>query len=474
MRLPHLEALRDLTRAAMAVIALGGSTALFPESPSPSAEAKYAMPGPSFEASVRSTGKVLDGPDTARVVANTLKTHRIIGLGEATHGTSEIFRMKADLVKELVRDGVRTLLFELPVSGAFRLDDYLQGGAGEPIASVLSRCSVYFSWRVEEVGDLFGWIREWNQTHPDDRVHVYGCDPQSPDLDQVFSFLSKEIPGFKAEPYRDRLAAARKVIEAEGERFSKTAKGMTFKTDTAPVKREIYAETRDVMELLTLLQTVPQDRPGWVRSQLSLQAYEQQCQGDLEHARAWDYPENNSDEVRFAAPYAVRDIAMAENAAYVQNHLAGKDGRVILWAHSYHVARQPLKLDDGIPLGTYLAEWYADAYAVLNVTVGDGVVRAVVFDKDGMVGNGGSRTDITINPTDPASLEGIVGSAFPGHTVLLDVHRLSDVQRARRMRAIGWDYHPSDEILNYFDGPVTAFDQVLYLPKGSAAKGLRP
>jgi hypothetical protein len=58
---------------------------------------------------------------------------RVVGLGEATHGTHEIFALKHRLVEWLVSDlGFTVFAIELGLAESFAIDDYVLGGPGDP------------------------------------------------------------------------------------------------------------------------------------------------------------------------------------------------------------------------------------------------------------------------------------------------------------------------------------------------------
>ena len=64
---------------------------------------------------------------------------RIVGMGEATHGTSEFTQVRARMLEYLVRErGFTVFALETSWAGARDLNAYVQGGAGDARA-LLSR-----------------------------------------------------------------------------------------------------------------------------------------------------------------------------------------------------------------------------------------------------------------------------------------------------------------------------------------------
>jgi erythromycin esterase-like protein len=67
--------------------------------------------------------------DDLAPLANTLRDARVVGLGEATHGSHEIFTVKQRLIEHLVTKlGFRMIAFEGTASGAAAINAYIQGG----------------------------------------------------------------------------------------------------------------------------------------------------------------------------------------------------------------------------------------------------------------------------------------------------------------------------------------------------------
>jgi erythromycin esterase len=99
----------------------------------------------------------------------------VVGLGEATHGSHEQFRLKHRMVRYLVEEmGFRTLAFEEDFAGGVELDRYVTTGEGDPRALVTQMSSPF--WSAEEIVDLLEWVRAYNVEHPGDLVRFLGTD----------------------------------------------------------------------------------------------------------------------------------------------------------------------------------------------------------------------------------------------------------------------------------------------------------
>jgi protein-L-isoaspartate(D-aspartate) O-methyltransferase len=105
---------------------------------------------------------------------------RVVLLGEATHGTSEFYRMRARITQELIaRRGFQFVAVEADWPDAARIDDYVLGGP--------RRSSLEFTpferfptwmWRNEEVLSFVEWLRACNADRRDPalRAGFHGLD----------------------------------------------------------------------------------------------------------------------------------------------------------------------------------------------------------------------------------------------------------------------------------------------------------
>jgi erythromycin esterase-like protein len=78
---------------------------------------------------IRSEAMVLPASNTGTMDRSGFwATHRIIGLGEATHGHHEAFDLKRRIIMQLIRDhGFRTVAYEASASKARVCNDHIEG-----------------------------------------------------------------------------------------------------------------------------------------------------------------------------------------------------------------------------------------------------------------------------------------------------------------------------------------------------------
>lgn len=156
-------------------------------------------------------------------LAETLEDATVIGLGEATHGTREFFRMKDRIIRYLVTEaGLRLFALEANFSETLAINNYVTTGAGDPLDAL---AGIYFwTWDTEEVLALIEWLRGFNEDRPSgDQVRFYGIDMQytAGPARAIRDYLADEDPELRARYVEtlDRLAdmgpAADADLEAE-------------------------------------------------------------------------------------------------------------------------------------------------------------------------------------------------------------------------------------------------------------------
>ena len=121
----------------------------------------------------------LDLTDEDLVSLSYLSGCKIVGLGEATHGTKEFFQLKHRIFKYLVEHhGFRIFAFECDMGESYYIDRYITAGEGD-IDDIMINKMHFWTWRTEEVKSLLLWMKEYNKDKSDeDEIHLIGVDCQ--------------------------------------------------------------------------------------------------------------------------------------------------------------------------------------------------------------------------------------------------------------------------------------------------------
>lgn len=118
------------------------------------------------------------GPGSLDALLERIGSARLVLLGECTHGTSEFYRLRAQLTRELIeREGFDFVAVEADWPDAARVDDYV---LGEPPRS--SAPFVPFArfpswmWRNRETLRFIDWLCKHNARQEERRAGFHGLD----------------------------------------------------------------------------------------------------------------------------------------------------------------------------------------------------------------------------------------------------------------------------------------------------------
>ena len=118
---------------------------------------------------------------------------KIVGLGEATHGNSELQTLKLDVFKALIENNnCRIFAIEGDFGGSAKVNEYIAGGTGT--AKEATAAIGFAIYNTQEMADLIEWMRNYNQTASENKkLKFYGFDMQRYDNNKelLFNYLSQ-------------------------------------------------------------------------------------------------------------------------------------------------------------------------------------------------------------------------------------------------------------------------------------------
>ncbi len=121
---------------------------------------------------------------------------RFVLIGEASHGTHDFYRIRAEITKRLIREkGFSGIAVEADWPDAYRVNRYVQGrGADSDATQALGGFKRFpqWMWRNADVLEFTGWLRDYNDaTRPERKVGFYGLDLYSmhASMEAVLSYL---------------------------------------------------------------------------------------------------------------------------------------------------------------------------------------------------------------------------------------------------------------------------------------------
>lgn len=126
----------------------------------------------------------------------------VVLLGEASHGTHEFYRERAEITKRLiVEKGFNAVAVEADWPDAYRVNRFVRGETGD-LDSVDSLGGFErfpaWMWRNADVLDFIGWLRDHNEHvySLDHQVGFYGLDLYSlhKSMNEVITYLERKDP----------------------------------------------------------------------------------------------------------------------------------------------------------------------------------------------------------------------------------------------------------------------------------------
>jgi erythromycin esterase-like protein len=123
-------------------------------------------------------GGPADFADLLELIGNA----QYVLIGEATHGTHEFYRIRAEITKRLIGEwGFVGVAVEADWPDAYRVNRFVRGESDDQdAADALGGFTRFpqWMWRNADVLDFVGWLRAHNeaQARPTERVGFYGLD----------------------------------------------------------------------------------------------------------------------------------------------------------------------------------------------------------------------------------------------------------------------------------------------------------
>ncbi len=387
-------------------------------------------------------------------LAEVIGDARIVSLGEATHGTREIFQLKHRMLEFLVeRMGFRAFGIEASYPDCVRINDYVEHGLGDPQEALHGQG--FWTWDTQEVLALIEWMRAYNAAPGREQpVRFYGIDMQSPApaVSGALAYVEAHAPDLAQALRADLEPLTRARIFLE---FAGLAEGVKQGID-------LGLETLlDYLEVEAEILIEDSSREEWARAQ--------------QHARVAEQAKRLIAGTVGSYGNSWRDKCMADNTTWVlEQEPAGT--RILLWAHNGHVKR------DGPPrgypmMGYYLEEAYGDDHVVFGFGFHHGGFQAMLAPR-GAEDTGPSLRPFVVGPPPPEAAGSILGAEGTPQNYALDLRRapatgpVADwLARSVPMRSIGATYSEASAE-RWFRPTILGeqFDVLLFLRETTAAR----
>lgn len=391
---------------------------------------------------------------------------RFVLIGEASHGTHEFYRIRAEITQRLIEEqGFNAVAVEADWPDAYRVNRYVRslsddGDAAEALGD-FKRFPTWM-WRNADIVDFVGWLRDYNDRIPEQRgkAGFYGVDLYSmfTSIEAVISYLDKVDPE-AARRARQRYACFDHFGEDSQAYGYATAFGVT-----QPCEDEVVAQLidfrRKAADYATRDGHIPPDEAFFAEQNARLVLNAERYYRSMFGGRA--------------SSWNLRDTHMADTIDALAEHIgrSGREPKIVVWAHNSHLGdASATEMGRGgeINVGQLVRERHGDNCRLVGFSTYDGTVTAA-SDWDAPA----ERKQV--RPGLPESYEALFhGIGVPAfYLPLRDNSAAATLRPERLQRAIGVIYVPRTERMShYFHASLTEqFDAMIHIDRTRAVEPL--
>jgi erythromycin esterase len=255
---------------------------------------------------------------------------RIVGLGEANHGTSEFWGIRQKISAYLIDEmGFSAILMEAGFPNSLYADNYITKGEG----SATEAHQKLAVWRYQEMLNLIDWMRSYNMAHTQDAdytpIRYFGYDCAFHNWTEAIHIIT----GYLHLVDPEETAHISSMLE------NYTVEDARHVCDFLELNKTGYVSKSSEDEFNLILRIARNLEPNWI---------------------TWYNLRNGLPD------YNVRDGFNIDNVNWIiENMLDG--GKVVIWAHNGHVGDCLLENEGETArmLGSRLKDQYGEDYYVI-------------------------------------------------------------------------------------------------------------
>jgi protein-L-isoaspartate(D-aspartate) O-methyltransferase len=428
----------------------------------PSVSSRIARPRPSLPDLIRVAAEPFSSIETANLqpLLERIGDARLVLIGEASHGTSEFYRIRAEITKALIeRKHFSFVAVEADWPDAYRIHDFVTHKEREEPHDweAFSRFPTWM-WRNQEVLDFIHWLRDFNLNRrlTTSRVGFYGLDLYSlfTSIQCVLKYLDRVDPEAAAVA-RVRYGCLT-PWEADPATYGRAALTGRYRSCEADTVRMLQDMSRRRVEAAV------KDGEDLFDAQLNARL----VADAEEYYRIMYYGSDES--------WNHRDTHMFETLRLLLDRYGG-GAKVVVWEHNSHLGNA-VATQFGKHGQTNVGELCRRAFGDSVYAIGQGTDHGTVAAATDWEGPMEIKH---VRPSHPDSYERLMHLAEMGAFFLpLTKSRnqqLTTALAARRLeRAIGVIYHPETERLShYFDASLSRqFDEWIWFDETHAVHPL--
>jgi protein-L-isoaspartate(D-aspartate) O-methyltransferase len=383
---------------------------------------------------------------------------QVVLIGEASHGTSEFYRMRARITRYLIEQkGFNIVAAEADWPDASRIDHYVRHREAKATEWTAFARFPTWMWRNEEVRTFVDWLHKHNLNFPaTDRVAFYGLDLYSlyNSVRAVISYLESVDPNL-AEIARQRYGCL-SPWEADPAAYGHAALTGSYRKCERDVSRMLI----DLLE----------------RQQAYVLQDGERFFDATQNAKLIANAERYYRHMYYGsrASWNLRDTHMFETLKSLLT-FHGAKAKAVVWAHNSHIgdaSATEMSRRGEHNIGQLCRKHFADASYHIGFGTNDGTVAAASsWD--------GPMQIMGVRPAHPQSYERLFHLTNAPGLILPLRSRAPDELHEKLMkplleRAIGVIYRPESELAShYFEATLPRqFDEYIWIDRTTAVRPL--
>ena len=422
---------------------------------------RSGIPGDaSLPALITRFGESFDTLDEAPLdrLVERIGDRRLVLIGEASHGTSEFYRLRARITRHLIEKcGFNFVAVEADWPDAAHIDRYVRH---QGVLSTEWETSARFPgwmWRNEEVREFVDWLYRWNGSRDATRrVGFHGLD--------IYSLYDSSRA---VVDYLDTVDSELATIARQRYGCLSPWQADPAAYGHAALTGSYHSCERDAIAVLVDLYKVQQRHRDAAREPFFDAEQNARLVASAErYYRVMYYGSR--------ASWNLRDAHMYETLQNLLEHY-GSNSKAVVWAHNSHIgnaAATEMSERGEYNLGELTRRRWGDGCSLIGFGTDHGTVAAA-SDWDG------NMEIKEVRPSHPQSHEHMFHLSNQRGLILpmgseQDQGLMTELSRRRLERAIGVIYRPESELLShYFEAELTRqFDEYIWLDETKAVTPL--
>lgn len=403
------------------------------------------------------------GPADYDPLLERIGNARFVLVGEASHGTHDFYRHRAQITKRLIAEkDFHAVAVEADWPDAYRINTFVRG-RGEDTEAIDALAGFQrfptWMWRNADVLDFIGWLKNYNDHHTQRQVGFYGLDLYSlhASIRAVLDYLDKVDP-HAARRARYRYGCFEHFGEDTQAYGYAASFGLTKSCEDEALSQWLEMRRR-AAELSTRDGRLLPDAFFFAEQNARLvtnaeQYYRTMFQGRIS---SWN----------------LRDTHMMDTLDALVEHLGKTEAKIVVWAHNSHLG-DARATEIGAQGELNLGELVRQRYGREAVLVGFTTYRGTVTAASGWDGPAERKQ---VRPALPGSYEDLFHqTGIPNFALILNTSAKAAalLGEPRLERAIGVIYLPqSERVSHYFHARLPdQFDAILHLDETRAVEPL--